>query len=65
MNGLQGTLVNLWTRARGHVVGINVEKIIMGCGYCSDLGTISMLETISASCCIEYIVKYMIGKFFS
>jgi hypothetical protein len=37
-----------------------LKKIIMGCAYCSDLGTISKSDAISARICIEYtcIVKY-------
>jgi hypothetical protein len=38
---------------------INVQKIIMGCNYFSDLGAISMPDTISARFCVEYMVKYL------
>jgi hypothetical protein len=38
---------------------INVQKIIMGYGYCSDLGTIPKPDTISARFCMGYIVKYL------
>jgi hypothetical protein len=32
---------------------INVQKIIMGCGYFSDVGIISKPDTISARFCVE------------
>jgi hypothetical protein len=38
---------------------VNVKKIIIGCAYCSDLGTISKPDAISALICIEYIVKFL------
>jgi hypothetical protein len=38
---------------------VNVKKIIIGCDYCSDLGTISKPDAIYALICIEYIVKIL------
>jgi hypothetical protein len=35
------------------------KKIIIGCAYCSDLGTIAKPDAISALICIEYIVKFL------